>query len=184
MRLLLLLVGVLGAFGLVYFATARGYLSDSMAAWAQAILSAGAIFAAALLQDRDRLKRNQEDRRRQIHALHAIAERCVYILAQLNERAQHGRLQKGDFIWLSEEVEANEATVARIDLMQIANPKLIRDVSTLSRAMRRAKRRLGYARDRAERGELPERDWFKTAYDDVVAVVAELEQIKATKLWR
>lgn len=151
---------------------------SASAAWAQAILSGLAIFAAVWLQDRGhKLAQRARDRER-INALTTIVEHCVATLAQLNLRAQKGELTFGRFGFYEDETSADLAAVSAVDLSQIANPEVSTQVMKIRRLLTTARRRLARDKPVVEAGTPVPKGEFKALERQARTSLAELVRIR------
>jgi hypothetical protein len=144
---------------------------SATAAWAQAILSALAIFAAVWLQDRDRRIRAEERQRSRRTAILTVAKNCVGTLEQLDRRARDRRLTLGRFGFYEDELEADLAAMTGLDLLEIGDAKLMAELMRVRRLAKTARRRLGYQREKVEKGEIVKPSHFSSTYRQAKQIV-------------
>lgn len=144
---------------------------SATAAWAQAIFSALAIFAAVWLQDRDRSNRAADRQRSRRAAIQALGQNCLGTLEQLDRRAREGELKLGRFGFYEDELDADLAAMTGLDLLEIDDASLATDLMKLRRLARTARRRLGYARGKVENGETVRSDRFSSAVKQAKIIV-------------
>ncbi len=150
------------------------------AAWAQAILSALAIFAAVWLQDRDRAKRREEQARLRLDAVLTIAESCVRTLRYLDKRARGGELVKSKFGFYDDETSAHLAAVTAVDLSQLEDPRVGTELIRLRRATTTARRRLGRDRDKVENGGVVTQDRYSSLLRQAREALRRLRCLRAS----
>lgn len=139
---------------------------SATAAWAQAVLSGLAIFAAVKLQDRDRQKRSDERELQRVEAILAITQHCVATLKQLDERAEKGQLTSGRFGFYEDETSSDLAAVTAIDLSSLENPRVSAELMIIRRSMMTARRRLAMDKPKVKKGTMVVRNRFRSLKQD------------------
>lgn len=131
------------------------------AAWAQAFLSALAIFAAVWLQDRDRRLRAEERQKSRREAILAIGRNISLTLGWLDRRARAGELV-GRFGYYEDELNADLMAVASMDLSSLEDASLATALMRLRTLVTTARRRLEQDRSKAGKGEQVPADRFSS----------------------
>jgi hypothetical protein len=154
---------------------------SATAAWAQAFLSAVAIFAAVALQDREQRKRRQDHNEQRLRAIISIAESCVGTLRKLDERSANETLTHGRYGYYRDETSGDLAAISAVDLTQLDDERLSNEVIKLRRLMRTALRRLALLEPKLRKEAVISKDRFRSTHKQAAGSLARLKALLPKK---
>lgn len=157
---------------------------QTAAAWIQAVGSVAAIFAAVALQDRERRATDRGTLADQIEAINALSVRCTGTVVRIHSRAVAGQLNGNRIRYLLDDISADEASLAKIDLIAVRGGDAVILVSRLHQIVRTVRRRLKYQRDSLQNGLALDAKTFDQPMSDILEIRREINALRQSRTGR
>jgi hypothetical protein len=162
----------------------KALTSQTAAAWIQAVGSVAAIFAAIALQDRERRAAEKESLADQIEAINALSQACASTVVRIHRRAVANELDGNRIHYLLDDISADEAALAKIDLISVHGGDAVILVSRLHQIVRTVKRRLKYQRVNFRNRLAMDPTTFEQPMIEVLQVRHEIDLLRQSRTGR